>query len=146
MNRRWSILVATLAAVWAVAFYWACLPPLSIERTEYRAVIHVERLGDYSSQLTELVIRDEATQSVVLQLVPRQKCIGMWALQVREGTNQFSSDPGAKDTGYRVKSPENGATVKFSKNHVYEVTIRGFSMLGEEFLPFSMARTARFVL
>ena len=146
MNRRWPILLSAFALIWAVALYWACLPPLSIERTDYGVTIHVERLGEYSSQLTELTVRDEATQSIVLRLVPKEKMIGMWALQVREGSNHIGPDPSSKDAGFTVQAPADSAPVQLSKGHVYEVTIRGFSMLGQDLLPFPVRQTARFVL
>jgi len=146
MKHRWPILISAFAVVWAAALYWACLPPLSIERTDYGVTIHVERLGEYNSQLVELVIRDAATQSVVLRLVPKQKLIGMWALPVRAGTNQIGPDANSQDSGFNVQAPADGAPVPLSKGHVYEVTIRGFSMLGEDLLPFPVRRTARFVL
>ena len=146
MNRGWRILLSALALVWAAAFYWACLPPLSIEHTDYGVTIHVERLGEYSSQLTELTVRDEATQSVVLRLVPKEKMIGMWALQVREGSNQVGPDPNSKEAGFTVQAPADDAPVQLSKGRVYEVTIRGFSMLGQDILPFPVRQTTRFVL
>jgi hypothetical protein len=41
----------------AALLYWVALPPLTIERTADGVKVHVERLGEYNSALTEFVMR-----------------------------------------------------------------------------------------
>jgi hypothetical protein len=142
---RW--LVLSLAALLVLAvLYWAALPPLAIERTADGVKVHVERLGEYNSALTEFVIFDGETQAVVVRFIPREKMIGMWTLQLRDGPNEVAPSALTKDPGYIVQTPVGGAPVLLKKGHLYRVAVKGFSMFGTELLPLRLWRTATFVL
>jgi hypothetical protein len=63
-------LFAIVALPLLAILYWVALPPLAIERTAEEVKVHVERLGEYNSALTEFVIIDDETQEVVVRFVP----------------------------------------------------------------------------
>jgi hypothetical protein len=147
--KRLSWLVPFFAALLVLAvFYWVALPPLAIERTADGVKVHVERLGEYNSALTEFVIFDSETQAVVVRLSPspREKMIAMWTLQLRDGPNEVTPSALTKDPGYIVQTPVGGAPALIKKGHQYTVVVKGFSMFGTEFLPLRLCSTATFVL
>ena len=142
---RW--LVLSLSALLLLAIlYWVALPPLAVERTAEGVKVHVERLGEYNSALTEFVIIDDETQEVVVRFVPREKMIAMWVLQLRDGANEVAPSALTKDPGYIVQTPVGGSPVLLWKGHRYRVSVKGFSMFGTELLPLRLRRTATFVL
>ena len=144
-RRRWLILPLAVLPILAL-LYWAALPPLTIERTADGVTVHVERLGEYNSALTEFVIFDADTQAVQIRLIPTEDMIGMWTLQLRDGSNQVAPSGLSKDPGYVVQTPPGGAPAILKKGHPYKVTVKGFSMFGSELLPIRLSRTANFVL
>jgi hypothetical protein len=145
IRRRW--LVVSLAALPVlVLLYWAALPPLAIERNVDGVKVHVERLGEYNSALTEFVIFDGETQAVVVRLIPRVEMIAMWTLQLRDGSNQVAPSALTKDPGYIVQTPAGGEPALLKKGRRYKVAVKGFSMFGTELLPIRLWRTASFVL
>jgi hypothetical protein len=143
--QRW--LVPAVSALLALALlYWVALPPLAVERTADGVKVHVERLGEYNSALTEFVIFDGETESVVVRLVPREKMIAMWTLQLREGSNAVAPSALTKDPGYLVLTPASRAHAILKKGHLYNIEVTGFSMFGTEMLPIRLRRTKAFVL
>jgi hypothetical protein len=144
-RRRWLVLALAALPVLAL-LYMAALPPLSIEQMADGVTVHVERLGEYNSALTEFVIFDGETHAVVIRFIPREDMIGMWSLQLRDGSNQVAPNASTKDPGYIVQTPPGGAPVLLKKGHPYEVAVKGFSMFGTELLPIRLWRTASFVL
>jgi hypothetical protein len=144
-RRRWLVL-SVVALLVLTMLYWAALPPLAIERTADGVTVHVERLGEYNSALTEFLIFDGETQSVVVRFIPREEMIGMWTLRLRDGPNEVAPSALTKDPGYLVQTPVGGAPVLLKKGHLYRVEVKGFSMFGTELLPLRLRRTATFVL
>lgn len=142
---RWPVFSIVALPLLAI-LYWVALPPLAIERTAEGVKVHVERLGEYNSALTEFVIIDDETQEVVVRFVPREKMIAMWALQLRDGANEVAPSALTKDPGYIVQTPVGGGPVLLRKGHQYKVSVKGFSMFGTELLPLRLRRTATFVL
>jgi hypothetical protein len=129
--------------------YWVAVPPLAVEHGADGVTVHVERLGEYNSALTEFVIFDGETHAEVVRLIPRQDTISMWTLHLRAGNNEL--DPSAlakdsKDSDYIVQTPAGGAAAHLTKGHLYEVAVKGFSMFGTEFLPIRLCRNVAFVL
>jgi hypothetical protein len=146
MKRRW-LLILLLAGVPTLALlYWIALPPLSVERIADGVNVHVERLGEYNSALTEFVILDGETQAVVVRLIPRDDMIAMWTLHLRGGSNSLAPSASTKDPGYIVDTPAGGAPAILAKGHQYKVAVKGFSMFGTELLPVRLWRTASFEL
>jgi hypothetical protein len=145
--KRLSWLVLFLAG-WIVlaVLYWVALPPLALERTADGVKVHVERLGEYNSALTEFVIFDSETQAVVVRFCPREKMIAMWTLQLRDGPNEVAPSALTKDPGYIVQAPVGGAPALLRKGHQYTVVVKGFSMFGTELLPLRLRSAATFVL
>jgi hypothetical protein len=146
VKRRRSLAFSLAALIVLAILYWTALPPLAIERTADGVKVHVERLGEYNSALTEFVIFDGETQAVVMRFVPREKMIWMWALQLHDGSNEVAPIASTKDPGYIVQTPIGGAPVLLKKGHLYKVSVKGFSMFGTELLPLRLRRTATFVL
>lgn len=141
-----GVLFSLAALIVLAILYWIALPPLSIERTADGVKVHVERLGEYNSALTEFAIFDGETQAAVVRLIPREKLIEMWALQIHNGPNEVAPSALTKDPGYIVQTPLGGAPALFEKGHLYRVAVKGFSMFGTELLPLRLHRTATFVL
>ena len=155
MNSRGAVSLTALGARALLSFaalivlallYWIALPPLSMERTAEGVKIHVERLGEYNSALTEFVIVDGETQAAVVRFIPREKMIAMWTLQIHDGPNEVAPSAMTKDPGYIVQTPFGGAPALFKKGHLYRVAVKGFSMFGTELLPLRLRRAATFVL
>jgi hypothetical protein len=145
--KRRRRLVLSLAVLLVLAvLYWAAFPPLAIERTADGVKVHVERLGEYNSALTEFVIFDGETQAVVVRFILRERMIWMWTLQLRDGLNEVAPGALTKDPGYIVQTPVGGAPVFLKKGHLYRVAVKGFSMFGTELFPLRLRRTATFVL
>jgi hypothetical protein len=146
VKRSGWLVLSLLALLLLAILYWVALPPLAIERTAEGVKVHVERLGEYNSALTEFVIIDDETQEVVVRFVPREKMIAMWTLQLRDGANEVAPSALTKDPGYVVQTPVGGVPVLLRKGHLYKVLVKGFSMFGTELLPLRLRRTATFVL
>jgi hypothetical protein len=146
VKRSGWLVLSLLALLLLAILYWVALPPLAIERTAEGVKVHVERLGEYNSALTEFVIIDDETQEVVVRFVPREKMIAMWTLQLRDGANEVAPSALTKNPGYVVQTPVGGAPVLLRKGRLYKVLVKGFSMFGTELLPLRLRRTATFVL
>jgi hypothetical protein len=141
-----GVLLSLAALIVLAMLYWIALPPLSIERTDDGVKVHVERLGEYNSALTEFVIFDGETQTAVVRFIPRENMIAMWTLQIHDGPNDVAPSALTKDPGYIVQIPFGSAPALFKKGHLYRVAVKGFSMFGTELLPLRLRRTATFVL
>jgi hypothetical protein len=141
-----GVLISLAALFVSVMLYWIALPPLSIERAADGVKVHVERLGEYNSALTEFAIFDGETQAAVVRFIPRENMIAMWTLQIHDGPNEVAPSALTKDPGYIVQIPFGGAPALFKKGHLYRVAVKGFSMFGTELLPLRLRRTATFVL
>jgi hypothetical protein len=141
---RKSLITSFLALSAISGAFFASRPPLSVERTGRGVIVHAERLGEYNSYLTDFAIYDEATEAVILRLVPKDGFIEMWSLPLRVGVNQIAPDPTQKDPGFVVAVPLKGTPVVLLKDHPYMVTITGYSML--DIWPVPIRRTARFSL
>jgi hypothetical protein len=126
--------------------YWVALPPLTVERTADGVNVHVEKLGEYNSALTEFVLFDGETQAVVVRFIPREKVIAMWTLHLRDGSNQVGPSALTKDPRYIVQTPAEGTPALLRKGHLYKVAVTGFSMFGTELVPLRLWSTATFVL
>jgi len=144
-RRHWVVLVIS-ALVPLTLLYRIALPPLAIERTPDGVKVHVERLGEYNSALTEFVIIDAETRSVVVRLIPRDGMIAMWTLQLRDGANSVAPSAVTKDSGYVVQTPSDGAPAILKQGRLYKVEVTGFSVFGTELLPIRLRRTKAFVL
>lgn len=141
---RKSLILSSLALAIVAGVFWACRPPLSIERTDSGVKVHVERLGEYNSYLTELAVYDEATQELVLRLAPKYKFIEMWTFPLNDGPNRMSPDAAQKDPGFVVAVPANGSPALLLKGHTYRVIVKGYSMI--DISPIPLSRTRYFVL
>jgi hypothetical protein len=144
VRRRGRVFLFFAATAIAAALYWACIPPLWIEPTGDGVIVHVERLGEYNSNLSEFVIIDDADKSVMLRLVPKDQMIVMWVLPIRDGENVLAPNPAMKDPEFHVQTPISGRPALLSKGHTYKITVKGWSMFS--FLPFPLSRSATFVL
>ena len=144
MRHRKLLILSSLALAIVAGAFWACRPPLSIERTDSGVRVHVERLGEYNSYLTEFAVYDEATEELVLRLAPKYKFIEMWTLPLNDGPNQISPDAAQKDPGFVVAVPANGSPTSLLKGHTYRVTVKGYSMI--DISPIPLSRTQYFVL
>jgi hypothetical protein len=146
LKRRHRVVLVISAIVPLALLYWIALPPLAIERTRDGVKVHVERLGEYNSALTEFVIIDAETRSVVVRLIPRDGMIAMWTLQLRDGANSVAPSAVIKDPRYLVQTPSDGAAAILKQGRPYKVEVTGFSMFGTELLPIRLRRTKDFVL
>jgi hypothetical protein len=144
VRHRKSLILGSLTLAVVAGVFLACRPPLAIEHTSTGVKVHVERLGEYNSYLTEFAVFDEASQAVVLRLVPKYEFIEMWSLPLHDGANQISPDPTQKDPGFVVAVPANGLPAFLLKGHTYRVTISGYSMIDISPMPFW--RTEHFTL
>ena len=142
-RRRALTLIGSLALA---LLYWISLLPLAVERTADGVKINVERLGEYNSPLTDFVIVDAETQSIVVRLIPKEALIAMWTLELRDGPNSVAPRVDTKNPGYVVQTPGSGAPAILKKGRQYKIEIAEFSMFGTEMLPFRLRRTTVFVL
>ena len=138
------VIFATLAGAGALvlgllvaAVVWWETPELHVDVDGTNAVMHMEVLGEYPSDIRSVEISDEGRPTPIWRIAAHGEMFQVHSIPVRAGDNPSSIAPqwGAS----RQEVPDVGATFRLDVGRAYRVKICPSSMLG-------LCRSATFTL
>ena len=130
-----TVIFGTLAGVGALvlgllvaAVVWWETPELHVDVDRTNAVMHMEVLGEYPSDIRSVEISDERRSTPIWRIVAHGEMFQVHSIPIRAGDNPFNIAPewGAS----RQEAPNVGTTFRLDVGRAYRVRICPSSMLG----------------